>query len=76
MLQVCVYILAFVTGMVIASFLHHIMLSSLACLAVSHFSTLSHKDHDFRKNKIIEYKMCLDFLCNFCLKTFLLLRII
>jgi len=34
-----------------------IILSSVACLAVTRFSTLSHKRYDFRKN-IIEYTMC------------------
>jgi hypothetical protein len=49
-------------------------MSSVACPAPSYFSTLSHKRHDFRGKKVIEHNMCSDFLCNFCLKTFLILR--
>jgi len=51
--------------------MRHIMLSSVACLAVSNFSPLSHIRHDFWE-KIIEHKMCFDFLYNLCLKYFLI----
>jgi len=43
--------------------------SSVACLALPHFSTLPHKWHDF-PNRITEHKKCFDILCNFYLTHF------
>jgi hypothetical protein len=40
-----------------ATRMRRIILSSVACLALSHFFTLSHKRHDFQK-EVIEYKVC------------------
>jgi hypothetical protein len=56
----------------VASVIQHVMLMrrvilpSAACLAVQYFSTFSPKWHDLGK----KYKMCFDFLYNFCLKHF------
>jgi len=52
--------------------MHHIILSSVACLAVPYFTTLSYKRHDFRKN-IIEYKRVFIFPTNLS-ETILILR--
>jgi hypothetical protein len=44
--------------------MRHIILPSVACLALQNISTISHKRHDFRKN-VLEHQMCFDFLYNF-----------
>ena len=36
----------------------HIVLSSVACLTVQHFSVLSHKRHDFRQKKKVTKRVC------------------
>ena len=41
----------------------------VAYVAVTYISTLSYKRHDYLKD-VLEYKMCFDFLYNFCLKHF------
>jgi hypothetical protein len=55
-----------------ASFLPRIISSSVACLALPCFSTLTHKSHDFRGKKI-EYNNCVSSLQRFS-ETFLILR--
>jgi 2-polyprenyl-3-methyl-5-hydroxy-6-metoxy-1,4-benzoquinol methylase len=51
---------------------HLTILLPVTCLALPYSSTLSHKRKGFRKKKIIEHKICFDFLCKFYLKHFLL----
>jgi hypothetical protein len=37
----------------------HVTFSSVAGMDLQYFSTLSHKEHDFRKKKVFEHKMCI-----------------
>jgi hypothetical protein len=55
------------------SFLCHIVLSSVACLAAPNFSTLSHKWHDFRE-KWLNIKCMFWFSPQLSSGTFLILR--
>jgi hypothetical protein len=48
--------------------MHPITLSSVACLVLPYFSTLLYEQQDFSKKKLIEHKMCFDFLYNYCLQ--------
>ena len=62
--------------MQIASLLRHIiLLSSVACLPVPHFSILSHKRHDFQESVLKHKKCVLIFSTNFS-EIFLILTII
>jgi hypothetical protein len=47
--------------------------SSETCPAVLHFSTLSHKRHDFRENAVV-HKMCVWFSLQLLSEIFLILR--
>jgi len=63
----CMCVLALVTQYTNRIFLHHVIFSSVACLAVQYFPTLSHKRHDFRI-KNLNIKCVLIFNTNFTWK--------
>jgi len=48
----------------IAYFQRHTVVSSMACLALRHFSTLSHKRQDYRKNVLNKKYVDLIFYTN------------
>jgi ABC-type uncharacterized transport system permease subunit len=48
--------------------MRHIVI--VACLAVQHFSTVSHKQQDFTHKNAFERYVCFYFLYNFCLNYF------
>ena len=54
--------------------MRRIILPPVTCLAVPYFSTLSHKRHDFRKEKVLEYKIFVLILYATLSETFLILR--
>jgi hypothetical protein len=56
--------------------MRRITLSSVGWTAVQHFSTLSHKWHDFRGagGGVTEHQKCVLIFLDFCLKHFSLLR--
>jgi hypothetical protein len=53
--------------------IRRITLPSVGCLAVPYFLTLSLTRHDARGKKIVENKMCFDFLYNLLPETLLIL---
>jgi len=66
--------LPYVARTQITSFLRRIILSSMACLAVPCFSTLSYKWHSFWGGKLLNVKVYFDFIYNLLFETFVFLR--
>ena len=56
-----------------ATRMRHIVTSFVASLALPHFSTFSHRRHDFRE-KVVEHEMCVLIVRTILSKTFLILR--
>jgi len=54
-MNVCVSVLPYLFGMKMASFLCHVVLSSVTCLAIAYFST-SHEWHNLKKKKLLNRK--------------------
>jgi hypothetical protein len=59
-----------------AKCMRRVALSSVVSLAIRHFSTLSHKRHDFREKKLLNLKYLFWFSLQFLSETFLIIRII
>ena len=53
--------------------MHHILLPSVAHLALPYFSTLPHKQHNFQK-KGIEHEICVSIFATIWYEIFLILR--
>jgi hypothetical protein len=54
--------------------MRHIILSSVGCLTVPYFSTLSHKPYDFMKENVLQIKCVFCFSLHVVSETFLILR--